>query len=136
MATPSYESARTRKMLVDAAIAEMELAKARREYVAAEDVEAVWADVFANAKARLLSIPTTLAPMLLGQDDIAEIKDILEKAVHDCLEELAAYDPKIDIAPRDDSGDADAGEKLDFDTPPAAAIKRKRVGRPRKASIE
>ena len=39
MATPSFESARTRKMLVDAAIAEMELAKARKEYVAAEDVE-------------------------------------------------------------------------------------------------
>ena len=134
MATPSYESARTRKMLVDAAIAEMELAKARREYVAAEDVEAVWADVFANAKARLLSMPATLAPMLLGQDDIAEIKDILEKAVHDCLEELAAYDPKFDIAPRDDSGDEGSGEKLDFDTPPAAAANRKRVGRPRKAS--
>lgn len=134
MATPSFESARTRKMLVDAAIAEMELAKARKEYVAAEDVEALWSDVFANAKARLLSIPTTLAPMLRGQDDLGEIKEILEKAVHDCLEELASYDPKIDIAPRDDPGDDNGGEKLDLDTPPPAATKRKRVGRPRKTT--
>jgi hypothetical protein len=134
MATPSFESARTRKMLVDAAIAEMELAKARKEYVAAEDVEAVWSDVFANAKARLLSIPSTLAPMLRGQTDLGEIKDILEKAVHDCLEELASYDPKIDIAPRDDEGVEADGAELDFDTPPAAAAHRKRVGRPRKAA--
>lgn len=134
MATPSFESARTRKMLVDAAIAEMELAKARREYVAADDVEAVWSDVFANAKARLLSIPSTLAPMLRGQTDLATIKDILEKAVHDCLEELSSYEPRIDIAPRDDSSDEGGGAELDFDTPPAAATKRKRVGRPRKAA--
>ena len=134
MATPSFESARTRKMLVDAAIAEMELAKARKEYVAAEDVEAVWSDVFANAKARLLSIPSTLAPMLRGQTDLGEIKDILEKAVHDCLEELASYDPKIDVAPRDEGSTETGGAELDFDTPPAAATHRKRVGRPRKAS--
>ena len=134
MATPSFESARTRKMLVDAAIAEMELAKARKEYVAAEDVEAVWSDVFANAKARLLSIPTTLAPMLRGQTDLGEIKDILEKAVHDCLEELASYDPKIDIAPRDEASTGGDGAELDFDIPPAAATHRKRVGRPRKAA--
>lgn len=134
MATPSFESARTRKMLVDAAIAEMELAKARKEYVAAEDVEAVWSDVFANAKARLLSIPSTLAPMLRGQTDLGEIKDILEKAVHDCLEELASYDPKIDITPGDAAGAGGDGAELDFDTPPAAAAHRQRVGRPRKAS--
>ena len=134
MATPSYETARTRKMLVDAAIAEMELAKARREYVSADDVESVWSDVFANAKARLLSIPSTLAPMLRGQTDLAEIKDILEKAVHDCLEELASYDPKIDVASRDEEGDAGSGAELDFDTPPTAAINRKRMGRPRKAT--
>ena len=121
-------------MLVDAAIAEMELSKARREYVAAEDVEAVWSDVFANAKARLLSIPTTLAPMLRGQDDLGEIKEILEKAVFDCLEELASYDPKIDIAPRDDSGDAGTGEAIDLNAEATAEIKRKRVGRPRKTS--
>ena len=45
MASPSYETARVRKLQVETALAEMDLAKARREYVSASDVKHVWADV-------------------------------------------------------------------------------------------
>ena len=65
MASPSYETAMVRKLQVETALAEMDLAKARREYVSASDVQHVWADVLANMKSKLLSMPTILAPMLV-----------------------------------------------------------------------
>ena len=69
MASPSYETARVRKLQVETALAEMDLAKARREYVSASDVQHVWADVLANMKSKLLSMPTILAPMLVDLKD-------------------------------------------------------------------
>lgn len=135
MASPSYETARTRKLQVETALAEMELSKARREYVSASDVQHVWADVFANMKSKLLSMPTILAPMLVDQKDASQIKEIIDRSVVDCLEELTSYDPKIEVAP--DDGGSDEGSSAERDPNPKATAKtnRKRVGRPRKASI-
>ena len=135
MASPSYETARVRKLQVETALAEMDLAKARREYVAASDVQHVWADVLANMKSKLLSMPTILAPMLVDQRDASEIKEIIDKAVIDCLEELASYDPQIEVAPDDSGSDEGSGAKRDPNPKPAAKTKRKPVGRPRKAAI-
>jgi len=135
MASPSYETARTRKLQIETALAEMELAKARREYVAASDVQDVWADVLANMKSRLLSMPTILAPMLVKQTEIGEVRDIIDKAVRDCLEELASYDPKIEVAPDNDRSNEGSGEGGNTNPKPAAKTKRKPVGRPRKAAI-
>lgn len=135
MASPSYETARTRKLQIETALAEMELAKARREYVAASDVQDVWANVLANMKSRLLSMPTILAPMLVKQTEIGEVRDIIDRAVRDCLEELASYDPKIEVAPDNDRSDEGSGEGGNSNPKPAAETKRKPVGRPRKASI-
>ena len=136
MASPSYETARVRKLQVETALAEMDLAKARREYVSASDVQHVWADVLANMKSKLLSMPTILAPMLVDQKDASEIKTIIDKAVIDCLEELTSYDPQIEVAPDDGGSDAGSGEGSNPNAKTTAAPKRKRVGRPRKASIQ
>lgn len=136
MASPSYETARVRKLQVETALAEMDLAKARREYVAAEDVQHVWADVLANMKSKLLSMPTILAPMLVDQKEASEIKEIIDKAVIDCLEELTSYDPQIEVAPDDGGSDEGSGAKRDPNPQTTTPTKRKRVGRPRKASIQ
>jgi len=135
MASPSYETARTRKLQVETALAEMELSKARREYVSASDVQHVWADVFANMKSKLLSMPTILAPMLVDQKDASQIKEIIDRSVVDCLEELTSYDPKIEVAPDDGGSDEGSGAERDSNPKATAKANRKRVGRPRKASI-
>jgi|TARA_R100000951_G_scaffold20623_2_gene17251 hypothetical protein len=135
MASPSYETARTRKLQVETALAEMELSKARREYVSASDVQHVWADVFANMKSKLLSMPTILAPMLVDQKDASQIKEIIDRSVVDCLEELTSYDPKIEVAPDDGGSDEGSGAERDSNPKATAKTNRKRVGRPRKASI-
>ena len=135
MASPSYETARTRKLQVETALAEMELSKARREYVSASDVQHVWADVFANMKSKLLSMPTILAPMLVDQKDASQIKEIIDRSVVDCLEELTSYDPKIEVAPDDGGSDEGSGAERDSNPKATAKTNRKRVGRPRKASV-
>ena len=135
MASPSYETARVRKLQVETALAEMDLAKARREYVSASDVQHVWADVLANMKSKLLSMPTILAPMLVDLKDASEIKEIIDKSVIDCLEELTSYDPQIEVAPDDGGSDERGGEGSDSNAKTTAAPKRKRVGRPRKAAV-
>jgi hypothetical protein len=114
----------------------MELAKARREYVSASDVRHVWADVLANMKSKLLSMPTILAPMLVDLKDASEIKEIIDKSVVDCLEELTSYDPQIEVAPDDGGSDEGSGEKRNPDAKATTPPKRKRVGRPRKASVQ
>jgi len=136
MASPSYETARVRKLQVETALAEMDLAKARREYVSADDVRHVWADVLANMKSKLLSMPTILAPMLVDQKEASEIKEIIDKAVIDCLEELTSYDPQIEVAPDDGGSDEGSGAKRDPNPKTTTPTKRQRVGRPRKASIQ
>jgi len=136
MASPRYETARVRKLQVETALAEMDLAKARREYVSASDVQHVWADVLANMKSKLLSMPTILAPMLVDLKDASEIKEIIDKTVIDCLEELTSYDPQIEVAPDDGGSDEGSGENRDRNPKAATQTKRKPVGRPRKASIQ
>lgn len=53
------------------------------------DVSATVIASFARVKARMLSIPSTLAPALLGVTDVKLIKELLTDAVHEALAELA-----------------------------------------------
>lgn len=72
---------------------ELELARLEGELVEVEAVEALFANLVGNARARLLAIPNRLAPVLTAESDATKIKAELENAVYDALEELAAADP-------------------------------------------
>ena len=53
---PDYNAARARKMTADAELAELELLKAKRELVSAEDVKAAWGDVLSAMKAKMMLV--------------------------------------------------------------------------------
>lgn len=84
-------AARTRLTTAQAELAEAELAEQRGELHRASAVMKVWADNVSNAKTRLLSIPTKIAPELLGQD-IPSMREKLKAAIYEALKELADYD--------------------------------------------
>lgn len=86
--------ARARKITAEAALTEMELAKARREYVAIEEVEKVWTDVLGAVRAKLLVMPTTLAAILAPETETKICQQVIENNVHEVLTELATYNPK------------------------------------------
>lgn len=121
----SYDEARTRKMNADAEIAELELAKIRGTLCLTTDVVAAWETVLHACRAKFLAMPTKMAPVLANVSDTASIKEHLENAVREALEELSNYQPNIDPTK--------AGSAPLPDGPQPEPEKR-RVGRPRKTA--
>ena len=128
----TYDEARTRKVAAEAAIAELELAKVRNELAPVGDVGKAWDDVLSAMKAKLLALPTKMGPILAAETDAAVIQKKLEEQIRDCLDELANYDPLSDptganiVVQQSEAGD-DGAEAT-------AKVKRKPVGRPKKAA--
>lgn len=128
----SYDEARTRKINAEAEIAELELAKIRQTLCLTEDVVKAWESVLHACKAKFLSLPSKVSPVLANEGDTAVIKQLLEDSIREALSELANYQPSVDpvhtgaVAVESDSGDETAK--------PATAPKRGRVGRPRKTA--
>lgn len=88
-----YESHRARLTAAKADVAEIAAAIAKGQAHDAGAVEAVWTDMLMNCRSKLLAIPTRLAPKLRRESDLAVVKDILETAVTEALNELSAYNP-------------------------------------------
>lgn len=68
---------------------EIELAKARGEVIPAVDVAKTWGDMVIAAKARLTSIPKSVAPQVHAADDTAEVTRILDAQIAEALDELS-----------------------------------------------
>ena len=84
------EEARRRKLAAEAALVELDLAKRRGEVIEIEEVAGVVGDDYANVRAKLLALPSKLAPQLIGIEDPAECKALIERGVSEALEELTA----------------------------------------------
>jgi phage terminase Nu1 subunit (DNA packaging protein) len=84
------DEARRRKLAAEAAMVELDLAKRKGEVIEIEAVAGVVGDDYANVRAKLLSLPTKLAPQLIGIDDVATCKALIERGVSEALEELTA----------------------------------------------
>ena len=65
------------------------LERERGELVAADDVADAWEQQIAVAKGRLLSLPTRIAPELIGRSEPRDIERTLKTAITSVLEELA-----------------------------------------------
>ena len=128
-----YNAARARKMEADAQLAELELLKAKGELVPSEAVLAAWNDVLANMKAKLLALPTICSPLIATETQIPVIQDIIEKQVHEALDELSAYEPHSH--PGKSGSNQASGTKGNDRSGPAPKANRKPVGRPRKAAV-
>jgi phage terminase Nu1 subunit (DNA packaging protein) len=72
---------------------ELELQIMRGELHRSGDVESVMNDMLGAFRARLLSLPSKIAPQMQGKTEIPAIKEILKDAVHEALNELSDYDP-------------------------------------------
>ena len=123
---------RTRKLAAEVQLAEMELAKARHEYVGVADVASAWSEVLSAVRGRLLSIPTTLATIVANENEVARCQAIIETHVHEALTELSGYDPNIDAGRG--SGTAGNGDRSNGSATATAQAKRRPVGRSRKAA--
>jgi phage terminase Nu1 subunit (DNA packaging protein) len=82
--------ARRRKIIADTELSRFELRKLKREYIPNEQVEEVWCRLVGNFKARILTMPSKLAPRLIQIADPNVIRGMLMDAMYEALTELSS----------------------------------------------
>jgi hypothetical protein len=85
--------------------AELDLDVFKKTLLYADDMEHLMSGMIITFKARLLSLPTKCAPLILGKKSMAEVVEILKDAVYEALNELK----EIPAAKVVEAGDADDG---------------------------
>lgn len=68
---------------------DIEIAVMQGELVPARDVELAVAERFSIVKTRLLAIPVTVAPVVMGAKNVHDVQTTIEEAVCDALTELS-----------------------------------------------
>ena len=126
---PDYNLARARKMEADAELTELELLKAKGELVPTDEVKNEWINALSSMRAKLLSLPTITAPLVSNETDVSIIQDIIEKQIHEALNELSNYTPTKQARSEKSSSRSNGSSQT------TTKIKNKSMGRPRKAAI-
>lgn len=84
-----FESARTRREIAEANLAEMKEAEERGELIRVDAVRAVLGRVFSVTRDTLLQIPSRLAATLAADADPASVQNNLHTEIHQALQHLA-----------------------------------------------
>tara|TARA_R110002073_G_scaffold120601_2_gene262652 strand:- start:3755 stop:4294 length:540 start_codon:yes stop_codon:yes gene_type:complete len=111
----NYEQSKARKMAADAALAEIELDRARGAVVELAVVIDAVTEEYATVRTRLGSLPGILAPRL-SPEHALEYQPLIADVVDDILKELSA-DERFAEAD-DETGDGDEG--VESGSPPRA----------------
>lgn len=122
------ETAKLRKAQTEKT--EMAIARERGDLIPADRVQQVWTDMAMAFKAKVIGLPSAVAPLVAGSS-VHEVEDLLRARVDEALSELKDYEPG-DYATEDNFSGAGSGP----DDVATAPVKRKRVGRPRKSPVE
>jgi hypothetical protein len=85
-----FEKARTRKVHLEAELAEIELKEKQGELVRADLVQKMGIDFILACKTKLLSLPKKLSPQLSPKDP-KRAESLLEKGICEALNELQQY---------------------------------------------
>jgi len=96
--TADYGTERARLVKAKADLAEMEASQMRGDLLPAPDVTAAWIEIVALIRARLLVLPDKIAPVVHETTSLNQARDVLKKAVHEILTEIAATE--VEITPR------------------------------------
>ena len=86
---PEVQDIKKAEARIKLEIADMDLKQRRGELVEKDQVIKTCQSIVSIARTRLLTIPQKLAPQLIGIDSIKKIKSMLEKEIHQALNELS-----------------------------------------------
>ena len=85
----------------------------RGKLIPAETVETVWGDMVSAFRAKILSLPTKTAHMMLAVEKLSDAEDILKDVVFEALTELSEYEHSrygIEINPSSDKETSSTAE--------------------------
>ena len=112
------EDAKARKLTAEAELAEIELAKARAEVVVIAEVAKLVGEDYAAVRAKLLAIPSKLAPQMAIEPTEAGCRALLQRAINEALDELVRA---VGGGDESGAGEGEGGE-------PEAAAGADRIG--------
>jgi phage terminase Nu1 subunit (DNA packaging protein) len=81
---------RCRLLRANRELRELELARARGEFMSLIDIEKIMAEFVVMTRVRILAVPNRIAPQLVGEDRVV-IEARLDKALGEALTSLANY---------------------------------------------
>lgn len=84
-----YEAERARLTKAQADKTELEVAELRAELVRVPLVETHWQAMIAAMRARLVGLPSKIAPQVAGPDDLTRVQDMIQAGVYEALAEIA-----------------------------------------------
>lgn len=93
-AKADYDAEKARLTRAKRISAELDLAVKSGQLHRAAEVEGVMTDMLATFRTRVLALPARVAPLVLGKEELAEVKSTMQKYVKEVLEELSDYEPK------------------------------------------
>jgi hypothetical protein len=132
IATIDESEAKRRKLAAEAAMAELDLAKAEEQAVSVQDFAKAWAGMIGSARAKLLGLGSKLGPGLAIIEDPAECSSAVDVGISEALQELSEFEPDIQFeAPSNQpasGGDTEGSKTMGT----AAGSNGKRVGGRRK----
>jgi len=101
-----YGTERARLVKAKADLAEMEASQMRGDLLSAPDVKVAWTEIVALMRARLLVLPDKIAPVVHETTSLNQARDVIKKAIHEVLTEIAETD--VEIVPHIDGDDSTA----------------------------
>lgn len=102
-----YGTERARLVKAKADLAEMEASQMRGDLLSAPDVKVAWTEIVALMRARLLVLPDKIAPVVHETTSLNQAKDVIKKAIHEVLTEIA--ETNVEITPHVDRNDSSEG---------------------------
>lgn len=120
-----YHEERSRLTKAQADKAELEAAVMAGKLVEVEQLTQAWEGMLSSMRAKLLAIPSKLAPVVADEDEPGVVQDLIDNYMREALEELASYGTS---SSDEDTGEGDDGVEA------AAQVESKPVGRQRKAT--
>lgn len=85
----TLEDVKTRHERIKAEKSELEVKKMRGELLDAAEVVKLWGDIITGCKQNLLRLPSAIAPMVAGMENIEAIVGIMDAEIRRELEQIA-----------------------------------------------
>lgn len=86
-----FKNEKDRLDSIRAEMVEFDLAVKKENYISKNALADILGRVLTAFRNRMLSLPTKLAPQIMGKKKLPEIREILSKAVNECLNELSGF---------------------------------------------
>ncbi len=114
----SMADEKLRKTRAERQLAELKLSRERKESLDAQSVFKAWENILVTIRAKLLSLPTQMAPRVTYLDEQPDVEEVLEQSITQALVDLSK--PLTYEAEEDDCEDKiSEGDQPDADGPQA-----------------